>query len=47
MPEPEPPKLLVLPSFIQTKEQVHRTLSEILQIEDFLNKAQSAALFLG
>lgn len=41
MPEPEPPKLLVLPSFIQTKEQVHRTLSEILQIEDFLNKAQN------
>ncbi len=41
MPEQDPPKLLVLPSFIQTKEQVHRTLTEILQIEDFLNRAQN------
>lgn len=41
MSEQEPTKLLILPSFIQTKEQVHRTLSEILQIEDFLNKAQN------
>lgn len=41
MPEQEPPKLLVLPSFIQTKEQVHQMLSEILQIEKFLNEAQN------
>lgn len=36
----EPPVLLVLPSFIQTREQVYALMSEILQIEDFLYKAQ-------
>ncbi len=41
MPEQEPPKLLVLPSFIQSRLQVHQTLSEILQIEKFLSEAQT------
>lgn len=41
MPEQDPPSLLVLPSFIQTKEQVHQMLSEILQVEKFLNEAQN------
>lgn len=40
MPENLPPELLVLPEFIQTKKQVLQLLSEILSIEDFLNKAQ-------
>lgn len=35
----QPPKLLVLPSFIVSKSEVHRLLSELLQIEDFLYKA--------
>lgn len=35
------PKLLILPSFIRTRFQVHQTLSEILQIEKFLSEAQN------
>ncbi len=41
MPDEQPPKLLVLPSFIQSRLQVHQTLSEILQIEKFLSEVQS------
>lgn len=39
MSNDQPPKLLVLPSFIVSKSEVHRLLSELLQIEDFLYKA--------
>jgi hypothetical protein len=36
----DPPKLLVLPNFIHSKEQVHALVKEILLIQDFLNKSQ-------
>lgn len=40
MPEDKPPVLLILPSFMRSREQVHSALSEILQIEDFLYKSK-------
>ncbi len=40
MPETNPPILLVLPEYIQTKLQVLKLVSEILQIEEFLSKAK-------
>lgn len=40
MAEVSPPALLVLPIFIRSKEQVQKLVTEILQIDDFLNKAQ-------
>lgn len=41
MPEASPPILLVLPEYIQTKFQVLKLVSEILQIEEFLSKAKN------
>lgn len=38
--EPAPPKFLVLPDFIHSKEQVHALVKEILLIQDFLSKSQ-------
>lgn len=40
MAETSPPALLVLPIFIRSKEQVQKLITEILQIDEFLNKAQ-------
>lgn len=36
----QPPKLLVLPSFLATKGEVHKMLTELLQIEKFLDEAK-------
>lgn len=40
MPNAEPPILLVLPEFIQTKLQVLKMVSELLQVEEFLKEAK-------